>query len=160
MVNVLLVEKIGTVSPVRADWQVRQRLSVHLKNPFFFFAVNTFELTKMSLRFLGRLKETIGQCGIAAKHRFDECKIGKYFCSIWGRLGRPGLKEVTKGTLLDFLVLELSLRIKLSGLVIFRILSKAASIIFGLYCRRKRYCRSSSRRLVKKESVEQIRRSL
>ena len=97
---------------------------------------------------------------MASRHRFEECKIGKYFCSIWGRLGRPGLKEVTKGTLLEFLDLVLSLRFKLSGLVIFRILSKAASIIFGLYCRRKRYCRSSSRRLVKKESVEQIRRSL
>ena len=58
IVNVLFVEKIGTVSPVRADWQVRQRLFEHLWNPFFLFEECNFELTRISLRFLGRHQKT------------------------------------------------------------------------------------------------------
>ncbi len=81
--------------------------------------------------------------------------LSGYYC-IWGRLGRPGLKVVTKGTLLEFL--DFVRLFKLSDLLICLILSKAASMILGLYCRFKRYCRSSLSLLVRKKSVEQIRR--
>ena len=151
-------EVIGTVSPVSAEGHVKHLLSLQGLNPRFLFLLCTLALTRISLRFLGRRNERIGHSGMAAKQRSDEWRIGRYFLRIWGILGSPGLNVVTKGT--RFFVCFLFFLLRQSALFKLRILSKASSMSFGLYCRFKRNCLSSSSLFVRKFSVEHIRRSL
>lgn len=60
-------------------------------------------LTRMFLRFLGFLKETIGTLGIASLQLSEVWRMGKNVWRIEAMLGRAGLYVTTKGILFCFL---------------------------------------------------------